>query len=125
MPPARVIFFQDESGHVPVLEWLREIQETNAKAWANCRAKIVLLSQLGHELRRPTADFLRDGIYELRAKQGHLQYRMVYFFHGRHVAVLAHSLTKEDSIPSVEMERALKRKRQFELNPEMHTYGED
>ena len=125
MPITRVIFFQDEAGHAPVLDWLQDLQEENVKAWANCRAKIVLLSQFGHELRRPAADFLRDGIYELRAKQGQVQYRILYFFHGRNVAVLSHSLTKEDSIPAVEIELSLKRKRLFEQDPEKHTYGED
>ena len=108
-----------------MLEWLRELRDKNAKAWASCRARIVLLSQFGHELRRPAADYLRDGIYELRAKQGHVQFRMLYFFHGRNVAVLSHSLTKEAAIPAVDIERTLKRKRQFELEPEKHTYAED
>src|ERR1044071_7662131 len=124
MPSTRVIFFQDVHGRAPVLDWLQGLQRENAKAWANCRARIVLLSQFGHELRRPAADLLRDGIYELRAKQGHVQYRILYFFHGRNVAVLSHCLTKEDSIPPIEIERALKRKRQFEQNPEKHTYAE-
>jgi phage-related protein len=125
MPTTQVIFFQDEAGHAPVLDWLQDLQEENAKSWANCRARIVLLSQFGHELRRPAVEFLRDGIYELRAKQGHVQYRILYFFHNRNVAVLSHSITKEDSIPPVEIERALKRKRQFEQNPEKHSYAED
>jgi hypothetical protein len=47
-------------------------------------------------------------------------YRILYFFHDRNVAVLSHSLTKEDSTPPVEIERALSRKRQFEQNPEKH-----
>ena len=97
----------------------------NPRAWANCRARIVLLSQSGHELRRPAADFLRDGVYELRAKQGHVQYRILYFFHRRNVAILAHGLTKGAAIPPVDIERALKRKREFENNPEGHTYAED
>jgi phage-related protein len=84
----------------------------------------VLLSQFGHELRRRAADTLRDGIYELRAKEGHVQYRILYFFHGRNVAILAHSITKEDAIPPLEIERALKRKREFEKDPEGHTYAE-
>ena len=92
------------------------------RAWANCRARIELLNMFGHELRRPAADILRDGIYELRAKHGHVQYRILYFFHGRNVAVLAQSLTKEDSIPSADIERALRRKRLFERNPKAHTY---
>ena len=90
-----------------------------------CCVRIELLQQFRHELRRPSADFLRDGIYELRAKQGRVQYRILYFFHGRNVAILAHSLTKEDGIPSVDIERALKRKRLFEANPKGHTYEED
>ncbi len=125
MPLTRVIFFKDEAGRAPVLTWLQQLREENVKAWANCRAKIILLSQFGHELRRPAADFLRDGIYELPAKQGRVQYRILYFFHGRNVAVLSHGLAKEDSIPAVEIESAIKRKRQFELNPEEHTYVED
>ena len=80
---------------------------------------------MGHELRRPASDYLRDGIYELRAKQGHVQYRILYFFHGRTVAVLAHSLTKEDTIPAMDIERALKRRQQFERNPEKHTYVQE
>ena len=95
---------------------------TNEKAWAHCRARIEMLAQFGHELRRPAADYLRDGIYELRAKQGHVQYRILYFFHGRQVAILAHSLTKEDSTPAAEIERAIKRKALFESNPRRYTY---
>ena len=107
---------------MPVMNWLRALLKTNERAWSHCRARIELLAQFGHELRRPAADYLRDGIYELRAKQGHVQYRLLYFFHGRQVAILAHSLTKEDRIPNADIERAIKRKRLFESNPEAHTY---
>ena len=107
------------------MQWLQELRKENRKAWANCRVRIEMLREMGHELRRPAADFVREGVYELRAKQGHVQYRILYFFHGRNVAVLAHSITKEDAIPPVDIERALKRKRLFEANPEVHTYEED
>ena len=83
------------------------------------------MAQFGHELRRPAADYLRDGIYELRAKQGHVQYRILYFFHGREAAILAHSLTKEDVVPAADIERAIKRKRMFESTPRKHTYEEE
>jgi phage-related protein len=89
---------------------------------ANCRARIELLAQFGHDLRRPAADYVRDGIYELRAKQGHVQYRLLSFFHGRQMAVLAHALTKEDEVPKADMERAIRRKKMFEANPRAHTY---
>jgi hypothetical protein len=122
MPATQVVFYQEADGHAPVVDWLQELLETNERAWANCRARIELLVQFGHELRRPAADYLRDGIYELRAKQGHVQYRLLYFFHGRQVAVLAHGLTKEDEVPPADIERAIKRKKLFETNPKAHTY---
>ena len=125
MPQTRVVFFQEREGEAPVVKWLEELRHSNPKAWANCRVRIDMLRQFGHELRRPAADFLRDGVYELRAKQGHVQYRMLYFFHGKNVAILAHSLTKEDSIPAIEIESALKRKVLFQANQEGHTYEED
>jgi hypothetical protein len=122
MPRTHVAFYQEADGEPPVVNWLRELLRTNERAWSNCRARIELLAQSGHELRRPAADYLRDGIYELRAKQGHVQYRLLYFFHGRQVAILAHSLTKEDKIPDVDIERTIKRKKLFEANPKEHTY---
>lgn len=77
-----------------------------------------LLVDFGHELRRPVAAYLRDGIYELRWKHGHVQYRVLYFFHGRDVAVLAHGIVKEAVVEDVEIERALERKRKFIQSPQ-------
>src|SRR2546425_9408283 len=122
MPRTHVVFYQEADGQAPVVEWLQDLRRSNERAWTNCRARIELLAQLGHEVRRPAADYLRDGIYELRAKQGHVQYRILYFFHQRQIAILAHSLTKEDTVPSVEIERAIKQKKLFESNPRKHTY---
>ncbi len=50
--------------------------------------------------------------------------RLLYFFHGQGVAVVAHGLTKEDILPAADIERALRRKRAFEADPEKHTYRE-
>jgi phage-related protein len=125
VPRKTVIFYRDEDGSAPVLDWLRDLQSHDFKGWAHVRARIQLLAELGHELRRPAADYLRDGIYELRAKHGHVQFRILYFFHGRSLAVLGHAITKEDSIPPAEINRALKRKTNFQSNPARHTYEED
>ena len=122
MPRTELIYYQEKSGTSPVVTWLRELRGKNLKAWVNCRARIEQLEQMGHELRRPAADYLRDGIYELRAKQGNVQYRLLYFFHGREAAILAHGLTKEDTVPRADIERALNRKKLFESDPEAHTY---
>lgn len=95
-----------------------------AKAQDKCRVRIERLKELGHELRRPEADCLRDGIYELRTKHGGVNYRMLYFFHRNLAAVLSHGLAKEQAVPAVEIERAIRRRRDFERNPDPHIYRE-
>jgi putative component of toxin-antitoxin plasmid stabilization module len=125
VPKTQVVFYQEADGRAPVREWLTELRRSDAKAHAKCAARIDRLSEAGHELRRPEADHLRDGIYELRAKKGHVNYRILYFFHGRIAAVLAHALTKEDAVPSADIQRALARKALFEHDPAKHTSQEN
>lgn len=125
MPKTEVLFYCDERGQAQVVEWLRELRRKDKKAYAKCTARIQVLAQLGHELRRPMADYLRDGIHELRIRQGHVNFRILYFFHGQAVAILAHGLTKEDEVPNADIERAIQRKEAFAKNPAKHTYPED
>ena len=75
-------------------------------------------------MRRPEADLLRDGIYELRIGLQRVNYRILYFFHGRAAAVLAHGLTKKDAVPDTAIETALARKRKFEQGPALYTFEE-
>ena len=89
-----------------------------------CSARLERLSSLGHELRRPDSDYLRDGVYELRVRLRSTQYRILYFFHGRIAAVLAHGITKEGRVPDVEIARAIRRKIQFASDPAKHRYRE-
>jgi len=104
-----------------VLDWLDRLP---AKTQDKCRVRIERLRDLGHELRRPEAYYLRDGIYELRVGLHGVNYRMLYFFHGRVAAVLAHGLKKEREVPLRDIEEAIRRKRRFELDPQRHTYKE-
>jgi phage-related protein len=121
MPKTTVVFYQDDPDTVPVLDWLDSLP---SKAQDKCRVRIERLRDLGHELRRPEADFLRDGIYELRVRLRTTNYRMLYFFHGRIAAVLAHGLVKEGEVPQRDIELAVRRKRNFERDPDRHTYKE-
>ena len=123
MPTTQVFFFQDKRG-IPVRSWLQELQQTDKRVYAKCVARIRLLAQLGHELRRPLADYLEEDIYELRIRRGRVNYRILYFFHGRNIAILTHGLVKEDVIPQADLTRAIKRKEAFLKDPEKHTYEE-
>ena len=122
MPSINVVFYQAQPGDSPVLDWLKEINATNPKAYDKCRAAIARLALLGHELRRPEADYLRDDIYELRIRSGSVNYRLLYFFHGRTVSVVAHGLTKEAAVPAASINQAIARKAAFTANPSAHTF---
>lgn len=59
----KVIFYREDDGTVPLLEWLDSLV---VKAQDKCRLRIERLAEMGHGLRRPEADYLRDDVYELR-----------------------------------------------------------
>ncbi|MBK8231535.1 MAG: type II toxin-antitoxin system RelE/ParE family toxin [Candidatus Eisenbacteria bacterium] len=120
MPRTEVLLYREEDGTVPLIDWLDGL---SPKAQAKCLARLKRLEDLGHELRRPEADVLRDGIYELRTKEDGLNYRMLYFFHGRQVVVLSHGFVKQEAqVPERELRTALQRKARFEQNPRNHTF---
>jgi phage-related protein len=121
VPSTRVVFYREEDGSVPVLEWFDDLP---TKAQDKCRIRIQRLAELGYEIRRPESDLLRDGIHELRIGLRHVNYRILYFFHERVAAVLAHGLAKQDRIPEVAIEMALARKQKYERNPKLHTFEE-
>ena len=118
MPKTEVILFAEEDGTSPLVEWLDGLQ---SKAQDKCIVRIERLAEMGHELRRPEADYLRDGIYELRAALQGIQYRILYFFH-REQTIISHGLIKHREVPPKEIDLAIKRKVRFETNPLKHTY---
>lgn len=122
MPETEVCFYCEDDGSAPVLEWLHVIGKRDQRAVDKCQAAIERLAEMGHELRRPEADILRDGIYELRIRVGRVNYRILYFYHGRGVALLTHGLTKEREVPNADIDRAIVRKDRFMTDPKKHTY---
>jgi len=120
VPATTIVFFQERPDQIPSLvEWLDGLP---AKAQQKCLARLKRLEDLGHELRRPEADYLRDGIYELRASYQGVHHRMLYFFHGRAAIVISHGITKEREVPATEIDRAIRAKESFEANPARHTF---
>ena len=118
MPETEVVIFSEDDGSVPLLAWLDQL---SPKAQDKCIVKIERLAARGHELRRPEADYLRDGIYELRVSLQSVRYRILYFFHGKN-AVISHGLVKTRKVPPIEIELAMERKARFGKNPERHTH---
>jgi len=121
VPRTPVVLYQEEDGSVPLLEWFDTLPP---RAQDKCRVRIERLRELGHELRRPEADLLRDGIYELRASHHGVHYRMLYFFHGNLAVVLSHGIVKQREVPATEIDKAIQRKRKFQASPKRHTHEE-
>jgi hypothetical protein len=97
MPGSRVVIYRELDGSAPFVDWFRELP---AHAKDKVLVRIERLRELGHELHRPEADFLRDGIYELRATAHGVHYRVLYFFHKQVAAVVALGLVKESNVPA-------------------------
>jgi phage-related protein len=120
MPETEVLFFAEEDESCPLLEWIDQLP---AKVQDKCIVRIERLAELGHELRRPEADYLRDGIYELRPTFQNVHYRVLYFFVGEQ-AIISHGCIKESEVPPREIDIAVDRKNRFAKNPLKHTWRE-
>lgn len=72
------------------------------------------LSEFGHTLKRPHADYLRDDIYELRVKTNQGQYRLFYFFFDGMKIVITHGYSKKaSSVRNQEIKKAIEYKRDY------------
>ena len=115
-----VLFYKEDDGSVPILDWFDTLP---LSAQDKCLVRLERLEALGPALRRPEADYLGDGIYELRAKHAGINYRMLYFFHGTRAVIVSHGFAKQQAkVPSREIDLALKRKQRFQEVPGRHTF---
>ena len=124
MPATNVVIYRDDDGSAPLLDWMDDRRQVPTKARAKIVERIERLAQLGHELRRPEAAPLRDGVHELRVRHLRVNYRVLYCFHGRTAAVLCLGVTKEDVVDPADVDRAALFGRRFVADPAGHTYRE-
>ena len=119
MPRTKVFIYQNVDGSVPLIKWLKKQSQ---KVQDKCIAMIDLLAVSGHELRRPYADYIDKGIYELRPTVKRVHYRILYCFVGKNIVLLTHGLVKTDRIPRVEIKRAVEYRDKFVQHPSLHSY---
>jgi phage-related protein len=115
MPVVQLLFYREPGEVPPVLEWLDGLP---LKARERVYVKLRQLAGSGHELRRPNADILRDDIWELRPTYQGQQLRILYFFEGQGLVIVAHRLKKEAKVPQKAIELALARRERFRADPE-------
>lgn len=100
-------FFEKENGDCPVAEFLDSIysQKLKEKTLLN----IVNLSNQGRNARPPLSEYVEDGIYELRTKQGYNLTRVFYFFiFGNKIILTNGYIKKAQKTDPKEIERAKK-----------------
>ncbi len=103
-----IYYFLDKKGSSPIEEF---IDSSPLKEQSKIIAYISELLKEGHNLRRPMADYLGHGIYELRPKNN----RIFYFFFLRDSAVLLHVIKKKTyKIPESDLNICIKRRSQVE-----------
>ena len=123
MPVTNVILYLEDDGAIPVRDWLDGLQVV---ARDRCLARLALLEEHGHELRRPHAEYLEaTDLYELRVKHHRVNLRMLDFFHGREAAVVSHGFAKEGKIPRKEIDLATERMAKLKADPVRHTPREE
>ena len=121
MPETTLVIYQQTNGSVPLLDWLDKLPW---KVKYKCLAKLERLARAGYELRRPDCEHLEGRIYELRAKRGRVNYRMLYAFIPRtqNAVLLSHGCTKEKVVPAKEIETAKRNLENYMADPAGHTY---
>ncbi len=125
MPITEIHLFREQDGSIPFLEWLTTLEGRNRKVYEKCRAYIARLREHGHELRRPTADILRNGIYELRFNYLGVNYRILYGFVGKDVVLVSHGITKEKKVPSKEIDLAIQRLAKYRSDPDKYAAADE
>jgi phage-related protein len=125
MPRTKILVYKELEGNAPFITWLDSLPQ---KSRDKCLRALIRLEHMGRELRRPEADFLRDGICELRVQFGSNKYRILYFFHQRkkdekdEIVIVSHGFLKNTSkVPVQEIELAIKRKSDYVKNSFLHT----
>jgi phage-related protein len=100
----RVVFYRSASGKCPIEEFVEDLPVEDAKEVV---ASIAALRELGNKARRPLADYLEDGIYELRARRLKRQFRVLYTFAGRQtILLLTGFIKKSKAVPASKIRKA-------------------
>jgi len=105
-----IYYFVDKDGSKPVKEFIDSLAD---KEQAKIYAYIAELKKQGNNLRRPMADYVKDGIYELRPRDN----RVFYFFYLRDRAILVHAIKKHvNKIPEQALKICARRKMDIEAS---------
>lgn len=81
---------------------------------AKLKWAFLVLREAGKEIPRDYGKYLRDGVWELRVNVEHHSHRFLYGFVGPDAVVTGAFLKKSAVVPSIEIERARLRLKDWE-----------
>ncbi|MBR0282780.1 MAG: type II toxin-antitoxin system RelE/ParE family toxin [Oscillibacter sp.] len=108
----KVVFYEKEDGSRPAYDFINTLSD-------KMRAKIYkaasLLEVEGAQTRMPYSEYLKDGIFQIRAQQEGNITRVLYFFTVGKLVILTNGFTKKTNrTPSAEIERAKRYRADYE-----------
>jgi phage-related protein len=111
MPKIHVEMYDLPDGTYPAEEFILSLDE---KMQAKVLWTVKAFEEFGTELRMPYSQYLRDNIFELRAKVGSNISRVLYFFYDGNKAILTHGFIKKtEKTPPPEIDRAVKYRKEY------------
>lgn len=107
-----VEFYDTMDGQEPAREFMEQL---DAKMIAKILRVIDLLERNGPLVRLPYSEYLEDGIFEIRAKQGSDIARVLYFFvMGKKIVLTNGFVKKTQKTPKWELAKAKQYKMDYE-----------
>lgn len=107
-----VDFYEKENGEAPAEDFIRSL---DAKMKAKIFRIVDMLEENGPTVRLPHSEYLEDGIFEIRAKQGSDISRVLYFFCiGRKIILTNGFVKKTQKTPPKELALAKQYRADYE-----------
>jgi phage-related protein len=105
-----IIHYETSDGQCPVEDFLDSLSN---EEFAHMDRKVRRLENYGPELKRPDVGYLRDKIWELRARCFKVRLRILYWRDGC-TFILSHGLRKKSGrVPDSEIDRAVEHREDY------------
>ena len=103
--PLQVLFFQTETNHEPVREWLKNLSAKERKILG----EDIKTVQFGWPLGMPLIRKLEKDLWEIRTKSDHQIYRIIFTIYENSIVLLHGFIKKSQKTPLTDLGLAQKR----------------
>jgi phage-related protein len=104
-------FYETRNGRRPAEDFLESLTD---EEFVHVDRKLQRLEKYGRSLKPPDVKYLRDKIWELRARCRRSRIRILYFFYDGHKFVLSHGFRKKSGpVPDSEIDKAVAHRKDY------------